>query len=86
MEHYKIKINDYKEETEVRHEVVQMLIDYFTRRINTNGNSFCPNDCWRQTHSIGYDRNGMVDLVGKTTMYVDDLYTNVKRIRTSEMK
>ncbi len=81
---YNIKKNDYVESSEVRHEVVQMLIDYYITHFNTCWNEFCPNNCWRKTYAIGR-RNGHLEIVGRATQATEEI-SNSFLIRTCEMK
>lgn len=75
-----IKLNDYVKPTEVRQWVVQALVDIYLQFRNDD---FCPNNCWRQTHSIGKNEYGKWDLV-KNHMRRE--FTEVTKIRTCEMK
>ena len=70
---YNITPNNYIKPTEIRKEVVQMLIDFFMDR---KGETFCPNQCWRKTHSIGISRYGRVELIGHCTSCPNE-YKNV---------
>lgn len=76
---YQIKLNTYVKPTEVRQWVVQALIDNYSRFCISH---FCPNYCWRQTHSIGKYKYGRWNVIGDRIHN----YTEVTRIRTCEMK
>lgn len=81
---YKIKVNENAESNDLRPKVVQMLIDYFIEHLD-DGNCFLiTNKCENQTHSIGYDMKGKVQLLGDYSHLGE--YKDIKIIRTCEVK
>lgn len=89
MRGYTIKTNNYIKPIEVRKEVVQRLIDYYTNHLNTCWNEFVPNNCWRRTYGLHKEMtcNGWKDCLwarGHHNVGVE--YKDEVWIRTCEMK